>query len=235
MQTPADPHGSPREAPAFPAEAVDWLVGGSQRQKVAALTPGYLTIAVTRAGHHVMALPGHATAVLDTVIASNHLPADLDVMAGSLRSGGRLSLVCSRRDQRVPWARKLDLLLGVTAPDDPADDPAAALVASPRFGAVEQETFRYWQIVNHDSLATLLHDELDHLDPADRAARISAALELYAGYGRGVDGMQMPWVSTCYRATVVPTASTSDAPSPAEDEQGLFGSAADATLLIDFR
>jgi hypothetical protein len=32
---------------------------------------------------------------------------------------------------------------------------------------------------------------------------VAAALALYADYGRGADGMQMPWVARCFRATVV--------------------------------
>ena len=31
-------------------------------------------------------------------------------------------------------------------------------------------------------------------------------MALYADYGRGADGMQMPWVSRCFKATVVESA-----------------------------
>ncbi|CUR60575.1 hypothetical protein NOCA280031 [metagenome] len=246
MQTPADPDGSPRDAPAFPAEAVEWLIDGPRR-KVTSLAPAYLTAAMARAGHHLMAMPPDDTPVLDAVVASNQLPGDLDRLATRLRSRGRFGLVCSRRDQRIPWARKLDRVLGLDQMAEPADI-AAPLLAAARFAEVEETTYRYWQVVNHESLELILRAELSTLEPADRESRITAALELYADYGRGVDGMQMPWVSTCYRAVVVDgiwtdgvstggstTASGSTAGDSTPAEADLFDSSSDATLLIDFR
>ena len=246
MQTPADPDGSPRDAPAFPAEAVEWLIDGPRR-KVAALASAYLTEAVSRAGHHLMAMPPEGTPVLDAVVASNQLPDDVDALATRLRSGGRLGLVCSRRDQRIPWARKLDRILGLDQAPEPAEI-AAPLAGSARFADVEEATYRSWQVVNHESLEAMLRVELARLEPADRDSRIAEALELYADYGRGVDGMQMPWVSTCYRAVVIdgiwaaPEADPTGAHSNGTTTEGspgseddLFDSSADATLLIDFR
>ncbi len=244
MQTPPSELGSPKDAPAFPAEAVDWLVG-DRRQLVVSLAPSYVTTALVLAGHHVSVVTDRSPETVDAVVTSSPLPLDLDALADLLCSGGRLTLVSSQRDHRIPWARKLDALLGTSTPPDPAAD----LEASPRFGVVEEETFRSWQVVNHESLAGLLHEELAGLGLSEREAKIATALELYDGYGRGVDGMQLPWVSRCFRATViddlfapddevVSTGSTTDARStsePGELETELFESAADAMLLIDFR
>jgi hypothetical protein len=236
MQTPADEQRTFRHG-AFPAEAVTWLVGGSERT-VVSIAHRELATALAAAGHHVAAVPSRATPLpfpertLDVVVATDELPTDLDRVADLLRPGGRLTLVCQQRDQRIPWARKLDRLLGGT----PAADPSLGLVTSSRFGFVEDKTFRYWQVVNHDSLATMLREELAGLDPAAREEKVASALELYADYGRGNDGMQMPWVARCYKATLIDriwatppdeagSAADGDAPDALDD----------AMLLIDFR
>ena len=44
------------------------------------------------------------------------------------------------------------------------------------------------------------------LDEDDRAAKLAEVLALYDDYGRGMDGMQLPYVSRCFRATVVEAA-----------------------------
>jgi hypothetical protein len=58
--------------------------------------------------------------------------------------------------------------------------------------------------------------------------------ELYDDYGRGPDGMLLPYLTACYRATVVhrepaPPAEDEDPPTddPPDDDGG--------SLLIDFR
>src|SRR5690606_13909773 len=131
------------------------------------------------------------------LIVVEELPDDLAVVARMLRPGGQVALLCTRRDQRIPWARKLDKAVGASVVEEPADP----LVLSNLFGFVEEETFRHWQQVNRESLSALLAHELAHDEHRD--AKTAAALELYADYGRGNDGMQLPWVTTCYRATVV--------------------------------
>lgn len=242
MQTRADEQRAIRHA-AFPAEAVAWLVGGSGRT-VVSIAHRELATALAAAGHQVAAVSSRTTPLpfsertIDTIVAAEELPTDLDRAADLLRPGGQLSLVCHRRDQRIPWVRKLDRLLACT----PAADPSLGLVTSARFGFVEEKTFRYWQVVNHESLAAMLHAELAGLDPAAREEKISGALDLYADYGRGNDGMQMPWVTRCYKATVVdriwatppgPSASTGSTGSTTDGDTPR--AVDDAVLLIDFR
>ena len=59
---------------------------------------------------------------------------------------------------------------------------------------------------------------------------------MYDGYGRGQDGMRLPYVTRCYRTVVqrqdpedeAPPDADAEAPPPAEPEDP-------GTLLIDFR
>ena len=47
------------------------------------------------------------------------------------------------------------------------------------------------------------YHDLPDLGEDERERRVDEALALYADYGRGADGMQMPWVARCFKATVV--------------------------------
>jgi SAM-dependent methyltransferase len=203
-----DPQSAHRTRPAFPQDAVGWLAGPDPRS-VVVLGTADLAAAFAHADHDV-AHPGPGAGPLpfpdrsvDVVVAARGVPSDLADVARVLRPGGQLALVWNERDHRIPWARKLDRLLGT----EPAgDSPESPVVTSGRFGFVSDRAFTYWQVVNQDSLTALLRDELADRDPEDREERIAAALELYADYGRGMDGMQMPWVSRCFKATVVESA-----------------------------
>jgi SAM-dependent methyltransferase len=241
MQTRLEDQRATRHA-AFPAEAVTWLVSRPERM-VVAIAHRELAAALVAAGHDVAAVPSRETGLpfhehtIDTVVATDELPTDLDRVADLLRPGGRLTLVCQRRDHRIPWVRKLDAMLGHT----PAAEPGAALQNSQRFGAVEEATFRWWQVVNQDSLASMLRAELAGHPATAREERVDRALALYADYGRGNDGMQMPWVMHCYKATVVDRI-RSTAPGASSGSTGgstaEFEAAAvpdDALLVIDFR
>jgi SAM-dependent methyltransferase len=196
---------APQDRPAFPEEAAAWLVGATPRTVVSLGSPE-VTAALAAAGHEVLAPEGlparlpYPDRSVDVVVASRGLPDDLDDVARVLRPGGHLALVWNDRDQRIPWARKLDRCLGT---DVAGEEPAAALVLSPHFGFVGEHTWRWWEPVNHESLEALARAELAGIDAEERDRRVAAALALYADYGRGADGMQMPWVSRCFKATVV--------------------------------
>ena len=233
MQTPPDQQRTTRRS-AFPAEAVTWLVAGTDRT-VAVIDNRELAGALASAGHRVAALPSRTTGLpfhehtMDAVVAAGELPEDLDRVAEILRPGGRLALVCHRRDHRIPWVRKLDAMLGHI----PAADPSARLVTAKRFGFVEEATYRYWQVVNHESLAAILRSELAGLDPAIREQKVARAMDLYADYGRGNNGMQMPWVTRCYRASVVDRIWST--PNTPMDTTYATEHPNDPMLLIDFR
>ncbi len=52
-------------------------------------------------------------------------------------------------------------------------------------------------------------------------------MALYADYGRGADGMQMPWVSRCFKATVVESAWA--APRALDEEPSVGATSSDTT------
>jgi SAM-dependent methyltransferase len=205
-----DDQASSPDTSAFPAETVTWLAGNGGRTVLTIGGPA-LEAALREPGNDVrrvaadelLPLPA-ADHTVDVVVVADELPADLMEVARVLRPGGHLALVVSDRDRRIPWARKLDAAIGAEV----RDAPAASLVSSSLFGFVDETTQRSWQVVNRESLAALLPTlpALAGLAPADRAERVAAALALYDDYGRGVDGMQLPWVLRCYRATVVENA-----------------------------
>lgn len=209
---------APQQRGAFPLDAVAWLVGGETDggdRLVVALAQRHLAhdataTALHLAGHRVVASTGplpfpHGAA--DAVVASGALP-DLEAAARVLRPEGWLSLVCHRRDHRIPWARRFDALLGLDVDDDPAVD----LELNRRFGFVEEASFRYWQALDAAALTDLVVAETAHRDEAERERLVAAALALQAEYARGPDGLRMPWLSRCFRARLV------DAPAPPEPE-----------------
>jgi len=203
-----EPMDSPRAAndrPAFPEDAVAWLDGATART-VVALGSADIVTALEAAGHDVSAPDGSPERLpypdrsVDVVVGVGGLPKDLDDVARVLRPGGQLALVWNDRDQRIPWARKLDRALGTPVA---GDEPVAPLVTSGLFGFVSEHSWRWWEVVNDTSLEAMLRAELAHLEPADREEKVAAGMALYADYGRGNDGMQMPWVARCFKATVV--------------------------------
>jgi len=63
-------------------------------------------------------------------------------------------------------------------------------------------------------------------------------LAFYDDFGRGMDGMQLPYVTRCFRATVVdlPVAGTDAVEEPGDkSEDGPSDGTDTDTLLIDFR
>ncbi|WP_067438622.1 class I SAM-dependent methyltransferase [Nocardioides jensenii] len=223
-----DHQRAPQDRPAFPAEAVQWLLGSSPRTVVVLGDPD-VADAIADAGHDVTDVSG-ATAKLpfpdrsiDVVISTHGLPEDLESLARLLRAGGQLALVCNERDRRIPWARKLDEVLGNVSA---GEEPAAGLVNSTLFGFVSDATFRYWQVVNNVSLEAMVRAELSGRGDTEAERRTTAALRLYDDYGRGADGMQMPWLSRCFKATVVENAW---APPRGFDEQQPVDGAADGS------
>ena len=196
---------APQDRPTFPEDAVTWLVGATPRTVVSLGSPE-VTAAIQVAGHEVRVPQGtperlpFADRSIDVVVASRGLPDDLDDVARVLRPGGQLALIWNDRDQRIPWARKLDRVLGTEVA---GEEPAAPLVVCPHFGFVSEHSWRWWEPVNDVSLKALVRAELADLGEDERERRVDEALALYADYGRGADGMQMPWVARCFKATVV--------------------------------
>lgn len=227
------------DEPVFPAATVTWLVGATARSVVvtspSAAPDPRVVEAVVHAGHDVSvpdlplneaALP-HLDQSVDVVVVTGALPDDLGEVVRVLRPGGQLGLVRTGRDHRIPWARKLDLALEA-APL--GQDPSGALVASGQFGFVSDHENRFWQTVTNGTLADAVAPDLEGLDDELRTARLTAARALYDDYGRGADGMQLPSVARCLKATVLESAYI---PARSLDEREASDRAADGKLDED--
>ncbi|MBW8751828.1 MAG: class I SAM-dependent methyltransferase [Propionibacteriales bacterium] len=232
-----------RARPSYPAEAAAWLVG-PKRSAVLELGAGTgkLTELLVAAGHDV--------------VATDPLPE----MLGKLRSRVPRARAAVATAERIPVAsRSADVVVsaqafhwfdhdvalaeiarvlrpgGVLALVWNARDP---VVESAYFGPVEQQEFRFWQSLRRDDLFDLVRSRsyVALLDDAERDELLRRVGALYDDYGRGPDGMQLPYLTRCYRAVVqaappprVPAsaAPADDAPAPPVDDPG--------TLLIDFK
>jgi SAM-dependent methyltransferase len=172
---------------------------------------------------------------VDTVVgaqAFHWFDADrsLPEIARVLRPGGRLALVWNLRDERIPWVRRLGALIGK---QEQQNDPTHALLASHLFGFVETATFRFWQPLDKQRLRDLVtsRSNVAIMSELERERVLRKVDELYAEYGRGPDGMLLPYLTHCYKAVVRPPALDTDDPDP---RPGDDGGDADA-LLIDFQ
>lgn len=267
-----------RGRPPYPREAAAWLVG-SEPVTVLELGAGTgkLTAELAAMGHDVHAtdpdrdmlaiLERRLPDVRVSLASAEELPVpdrsvdvvvsaqafhwfDLDralpEIARVLKPGGRLAVVWNQRDERIPWVRRLGTLIGT---QDQLREPAEPLVQSALFGFVENESFRFWQGVDRESIQDLVlsRSNVATLDPDARSAKLAEVLAFYDDYGRGMDGMQLPYVCSCFRAVVVDQPGASDeAPTVPDTDTGpevpdddLNHGLSDGTdtdmLLIDFR
>ncbi len=149
-----------------------------------------------------------ATRSIDTVIAAQAFhwfdtTRALREAARVLRPEGRIALVWNRRDERIPWVRKLGAIIGDSAQET---DPTDVLVSSKLFGYVEDATFRFWQPLRRTALADLVasRSNVAVMDPRARDRVLRKVDELFDEYDTGPDGLLMPYVTHCYRAVVRP-------------------------------
>ena len=125
----------------------------------------------------------------------------LPEIARVLKRGGSLSLVWNVRDERIPWVKRLGRLIGTQESGAGPDD---ALESSPYFGPVEEADFKQWQVVDRETIQDMVLSRSNVATlPADqREAKLREVLAFYDDFGRGMDGMQVPYVVRCYRAVV---------------------------------
>jgi len=125
----------------------------------------------------------------------------LPEIARVLRPGGVLALVWNARDEAIPWVRKLGAIIGSADNQADLDRPAAD---SDHFGPVELQEFRFWQTLRRDELFDLVRSRsyVALLDDHERDALLARVGALYDDYGRGPDGMQLPYLTRCYRTVV---------------------------------
>ena len=141
----------------------------------------------------------------------------LPEIARALKRGGRLGLVWNQRDESIPWVRRLGAIIGT---QDQLDEPAQALTDSELFGPVEEASFTHWQQVDRKSIQDLVlsRSNIAVLDEDARAAKLAEVVAFYDDYGRGMDGMQLPYVTRCFRVTVVDPPGDEEAEDAAEAE-----------------
>lgn len=164
----------------------------------------------------------------------------LPEIARVLRPGGRLALVWNHRDNNIPWVRKLERLIGE---HDEREENVRPLMETTHFGWVEQEEFRLWQSLDADRLEDLVRSRsyIAVMSEEERTAVLTKVRALYDDYGRGHDGMLLPYLTDCYRATVrhrepesAPDQTDDEPTAGAVPDEPPDGPDTDA-LLIDFR
>jgi SAM-dependent methyltransferase len=162
----------------------------------------------------------------------------LPEIARVIKPGGHLSLVWNFFDQRIPWVRRLVNVVGEhSATSSSASD---VLDDHELFEPAERTTFAFWQDVNRDTLVDIVASRsyIATLPEAERETRLDAVRALYDEYGRGHDGMQLPYVTECFRAKVRDLREDS-ATNPDDDASQDGPVVSDGTdtdmLLIDFR
>jgi SAM-dependent methyltransferase len=196
----------------------------------------------TRASAEELPVPDRS---VDVVVAAQSfhwfdLERALPEIARVLRPGGHLALVWNLRNEKIPWVRKLGALIGNQ--ELLAKDIAEPLVHSGLFGFVEDATFPFWQDVNRETIQDLVlsRSNIALLDDDGREAKLAEVLAFYDDYGRGMDGMRLPYDSHCYRAVVVERPGD-QAPDDAEatagprDPEPPNDGPDDGMLLIDFK
>jgi SAM-dependent methyltransferase len=127
----------------------------------------------------------------------------LPEIARVLNPGGTIALAWNQRDESIPWVRKLGRLI-----EKPIEsmDPSEALLDSGCFEGVEHGRYTFWQAIDRGSVVDLVlsRSNIALLSEEEREAKRREVLAFYDDYGRGMDGMQLPYLCLCYRAMVVP-------------------------------
>lgn len=125
----------------------------------------------------------------------------LPEIARVLKEGGVLALAWNQRDEAIPWVRKLGGIIGKHVENV---DPSHDLEASGNFSTPVAETFKFWQQIDRHSVVDLVLSRSVNLDlsEAEVAAKRAETLAFYDDYGRGMDGMQLPYLTYVYRSLV---------------------------------
>jgi len=161
----------------------------------------------------------------------------LPEIARVLKPGGHVALVWNFFDQRIPWVRRLVNLVGEHAASSHASSDV--LADHELFEPAERTTFAFWQDVTRDTLVDIVASRsyVASLPDVEREAKLDAVRALYDDYGRGHDGMQLPYVVECFRAKVIDQRDAATEVSADASQEGPIVSDGTDTdmLLIDFR
>ena len=160
----------------------------------------------------------------------------LPEIARVLKPGGHVALVWNFFDQRIPWVRRLVNLVGEHSASSHASSDV--LADHELFEPAERTTFAFWQDVTRDTLVDIVASRsyVASLPEAERDAKLDAVRALYDEYGRGHDGMQLPYVTECFRAKVRDLREDTDPEDGADEDRPSVSDGSDTDmLLIDFR
>ena len=175
----------------------------------------------------------------------------LPEMARVLRPGGHVALAWNTRDERIPWVRRLGRLLGSPGAAAEATESPEALVRSDLFGFVDDKQFPFWHQIDRESIVDMAASRsyVATLDEDARDRLLADVRAFYDDFGRGMDGMQLPYRCECFRAQVIDRTDeqrpdrTDETDEPADpgpaDDPGEGRRVSDGgdtdMLLIDFR
>lgn len=125
----------------------------------------------------------------------------LPEIARVLKRGGTFAIVRNVRDERIPWVKRLGNLIGRHTIGAGVGD---AVESSPYFGPAEDASFKQWQVIDRSSVQDLARSlpDVAGLDRTGQESKVREVLAFYDDFGRGMDGMQLPWVAECFRAVV---------------------------------
>jgi SAM-dependent methyltransferase len=251
-----------RHRPSYPAEAVSWLVGDKPVTvlELGAGT-GKLTQSICALGHRVIAsdpdeamlaaLGEAAPEAVRLAATAEEIPlpaSSVDVVVAGqafhwfdaehawpeiarvLRPGGSLALVWNTGDIRVPWVRRVLTLIDSERERDGWDPFAESSV----FELTEHISVKHWQVFVRETLLGFVasSSKAATVPAQEREQILSAVGALYDSYGRGPDGLRMPWIAHCYRGKVagLDAASARAAAIAAKSDTGPD----DETVVISF-
>lgn len=132
----------------------------------------------------------------------------LDEFARVLAPGGRLSVQFTRRDDSVPWVRRLARILQAHDPEAMISGEelysVAAIAASPHFPILEHRSFRRWVPVTREGLLEMVRSSprLAGLDQPDANQLLGEVAALYESSAKRPDPLLLPYSVMCWRATV---------------------------------
>jgi SAM-dependent methyltransferase len=160
-------------------------------------------VATLQAAAERIPLASSSVDVVAAATAFHWFEADtaLPEIARVLRPDGVLALAWNLRDESVPWVRRLGTLMGHDSLDP---TPSDVLAGTGLFAPVEYKRFRFWQPVDRQSLLGLVRSRsyVAAMPEDERAGLLERVAALYDEYGRGHDGMLLPYLTECFRARV---------------------------------